>query len=405
MKPTHIRTFYPADPVGTVPGGVDTFMRGILKWAPDDLRFSVVGMTTDPTSRPLGQWSVCSLGRRQFDFFPVVRVNDAGQRSRVPLSLRYTAGTLRHLRKLKHGFDAFEFHRVEPGLLFRSDPRAKNAFFHQDMAVIRSEKADILWRKFPSLYFSIERRVVSSLSSAWCVREEGTFALRERYPRLADTIHFIPTWVDTEMFFPAGDEGVSRYRDKLGRDFTLGDETIRIATVGRLDSQKDPDLLLGAFGRLVRTGHKLSLLFIGDGVLRQALERRVEREGLARNVRFLGLRSPAQVAEILRGIDLFALSSAYEGMPMAVLEALGTGLPVATTEVGEVSKVVISGTNGSIAKSRSIEDFAACMADVVDNLLRYRGAPAVDAIRTFQPAEVLAPVYENYRKISGERQP
>ena len=88
MKRTHVRTFYPADPVGIVPGGVDTFIRGILKWAPADLEFSLVGMTTDVQSRPLGRWTRCSLGRCEFDFFPVVRVADAGQRSRVPQSVR-----------------------------------------------------------------------------------------------------------------------------------------------------------------------------------------------------------------------------------------------------------------------------------------------------------------------------
>lgn len=400
MEQTHIRTFYPADPVGTVPGGVDTFMRGILKWAPEDLRFSVVGMTTEPDVRPLGQWSVCSLGRREFDFFPVVQVRDAGQRTRVPLSLRYTAGVLGHFSQLKSGFDAFEFHRVEPGLLFLSDPRPKNAFFHQDMAVIRSEKADILWRKLPGLYFTIEKKVVSSLSSAWCVREQGAQALRERYPFLSQAIRFIPTWVDSEVFFPAAPDRLAESREQVGREFDLRDDTIRIVTVGRLDSQKDPDLLLDAIGQLIRHGRKLSLLFIGDGVLRSGLERRVASEGLADSVRFLGLRSPAQVAEILRGVDLFALSSAYEGMPMAALEALGAGLPVATTNVGEVAKVVLPGRNGAIARSRSVEDFSSCLVEVIDHLGRYRGAPAVNAIRAFQPAEVLAPVYENYRRIA-----
>lgn len=400
MEQMHIRTFYPADPVGTVPGGVDTFMRGILKWAPEDLRFSVVGMTTEPDVRPLGQWSVCSLGRREFDFFPVVQVRDAGQRTRVPLSLRYTAGVLRHFSKLIKGFAAFEFHRVEPGLLFLSDPRPKNAFFHQDMAVIRSEKADILWRKLPGLYFNIEKKVVSSLSSAWCVREQGAQALRERYPFLSQAIRFIPTWVDSEVFFPAAPDRLAESRAQVGREFDLRDDTIRIVTVGRLDSQKDPDLLLDAIGQLIRQGRKLSLLFIGDGVLRSGLERRVASEGLADSVRFLGLRSPAQVAEILRGVDLFALSSAYEGMPMAALEALGAGLPVATTNVGEVAKVVLPGRNGAIARSRSAEDFASCLAEVIDHLGQYRGAPAVNAIRAFQPAEVLAPVYENYRRIA-----
>ena len=114
MTPVHVRAFYPADPVGVVPGGVDTFLRGILKYAPDDLRFSLVGMTTDESARPRGQWTRCRAGTREFDFFPVVGVADAGQRTRIPLSLRYTAATALKLRELRAGFDVFEFHRIEP---------------------------------------------------------------------------------------------------------------------------------------------------------------------------------------------------------------------------------------------------------------------------------------------------
>jgi hypothetical protein len=87
LKTTRVRCFYPADPAGIVPGGVDTFIRGLIKWAPEDIEFSLVGMTTDDVARPAGRWTRCDLGRRQFDFFPVVKVADAGTRARLPLSL------------------------------------------------------------------------------------------------------------------------------------------------------------------------------------------------------------------------------------------------------------------------------------------------------------------------------
>ena len=52
MSASRVRIFYPADPVGVVPGGIDTFIRGILKWAPEDIEFSLIGMTTDAVERP-----------------------------------------------------------------------------------------------------------------------------------------------------------------------------------------------------------------------------------------------------------------------------------------------------------------------------------------------------------------
>lgn len=403
MKTTRVRTFYPADPAGVVPGGVDTFIRGLIKWAPEDIEFSLVGMTTDETARPLGRWTRCDLGRRQFDFFPVVRVAEAGGRSRIPLSLRFTWGAVRYRQACASDFDVYEFHRTEPALLYLKNARPKNAFFHQDMGVIRTEKkADILWSRLPAIYFSIESRVARSLSSAWCVREQGAESLRVRYPFLAENIHFTPTWVDTEVFYPLPGAKRRQLRGETEGAFDLDPNAFRVVMVGRLDTQKDPDLLLSAVGKLVADGVNVELLFIGDGVLRERLEQRVANEGLTRRVRFLGLRGATEIARYLQAADCFALSSAYEGMPMALLEALGAGLPVVTTPVGEVRRVVSNGVNGEITQDRTLESFAYSVDRVRRNLAQYTVAQCTRSVEPFIPSRVLASVYENYRAL-GQR--
>jgi glycosyltransferase involved in cell wall biosynthesis len=398
---TRVRVFYPADPAGIVPGGVDTFLRGVLKWAPQDLDFSLVGMTTEPATRPLWRWTRCELGRRDFAFHPVVHVADAGGRSRVPLSVRYCAGLLRAGAGLRRDFDVMEFHRIEPALLFGGDDRPKNAVFHQDMAVIRSAQADILWRRMPGLYFGIEKRVVRQLASAWCVRQEGVEAMRGRFPEKADVIRFVPTWVDTEVFTPpTSDERVAlraRFAAEQGLDCGSG----WIISVGRLDSQKNPRLLLDAVARLHAQGRSVQWLVVGDGVLRADMERAAAEAGVAGRLKFLGLLPPARIAQWLRAADVFALSSAYEGMPMALLEALGSGLPVVTTDVGEVKRVVEPGGNGEIVAVHEAVAFADALARVLDGAATLRGEPAVRAIRPYQPAAVLEPVYENYRRLAA----
>jgi glycosyltransferase involved in cell wall biosynthesis len=399
---TRVRIFYPADPIGIVPGGIDTFIRGLLKWAPEDIEFSLIGMTTDPVARPVGRWTRGSLGRREFDFFPVVRVVDAGDRSYLPLSLRYTTAVARTPEITCQDFDIFELHRIEPGLLFRGESRPKNAFFHTDMSVIHtSTKTDVLWKYLPGIYDLIERKIVPGLSSAWCVSKQVTKSLQNRYPACSTIIRFIPTWVDTEVFFPLREDLRAEQRQRLAAALNIDMAASWIISVGRLDITKNPELLLSAFGRLVSKGRHVVLLFIGDGVLRTGLEKRVVKEGLSAQVRFLGLKGPAEIATILATADIFALSSTYEGMPMAVLEALGTGLPVATTDVGEVRKVVYPKVNGAISANQSMEEFSVCLEDVLDNLNHYRGAPAIRAVQPFRPSEVLAPVYQNYRELNS----
>lgn len=396
---TRVRIFYPADPAGVVPGGIDTFIRGLLAWAPDDLRFSLVGMSTAPDLRPLHRWTSVRFGPGQpVDFMPVVSVADAGTRGRVPLSLRFTGAVMRRQAALAQGFDVFDFHRPEPSLLFGRDPRPKNAYFHQDPADVSQRKSDMLWRYMPGLYQHLERRALAGLDQVWCVRESGVATLRARYPGPAEQVSFIPTWVDETVFHPVAEAERLALRARLAAQHGIAADTAWIISVGRLDTQKDPRLMFEAFrqlpGRL-----KACWVVIGDGVLRPQLERWIEAAGLRHAVHLIGLQGQLQVADWLRAADLYALSSAYEGMPMALLEALGSGLPVVTTPVGEVGRVMREGVNGCVAAAHEPAVFAAALERGLEGATRMRGAPALASIAAYRPQTVLAPAYERYREL------
>jgi len=399
---TRVRIFYPADPVGTVPSGIDTFIRGLIKWAPPDLSFSLVGMTTDQKARPVGRWTRCELvGGKSFDFYPVVAVADAGSRSRLPLSIRYMVALRSALGTLSEGFDVMDFHRPEPSLLVRRDARPKNAYFHQDPSDVSQEKSDMLWRHMPGLYERMEAKALARFDSIWCVRESGVATLRQRYPAFADHIRFSPTWVDPDQFFPVPDADRQDLRVRLAQEHNVDPAAQWIISVGRLDTQKDPLMLADAFQRVVgREKGKLAWLVVGDGVLRSELEGRIASAGLGSRVHLLGLRDTSQVAELMRAADLFALSSAYEGMPMALLEAMGSGLPTVTTAVGEVGRVVKPGINGVIVPSNDPEAFAEGLIRGLHRCTGWRGSPAVDAVRDFRPGTVLTAAYGNYRELS-----
>lgn len=399
MTRTHVRIFYPADPVGVVPGGIDTFLRGLIKYAPPDLEFSLVGMTTDVIARPLSRWTRCRVGEREFDFFPVVAVDDAGTRQRVPLSVRFVFGTWRHRAMLSRGFDVFDFHRIEPALLFRGDRRPKNAYFHQDPQIVRLEQSDNLWRHWPGLYEGIEARALQGFSSLWCVRDSGVDTLRSRYPALASQTRFIATWVDAEVFHPPEPARRDSLRRSQAEAWGIDPAAAWIVTVGRLDTQKNPMLMLEAFVRLCAQGLQVAWLVIGDGVLRGELKRAAMAAGVGERVHFLGLRSPTAIAEVLGAADLFALSSAYEGMPMALLEAMGCGLPAVVTDVGEVRRVVRPNENGVIAEGHDASAFAAALAEGLRGAPGWRSA-ALDAVQPYQPAKVLASTYANYRALA-----
>ena len=140
---------------------------------------------------------------------------------------------------------------------------------------------------------------------------------------------------------------------------------------------------------------------VGDGALRSQVEQRIRSYGLSGRVSLLGAQPPARIASLLQASDLFVLSSAYEGMPIAVLEALAAGLPVVSTDVGEIRLVVKEGVNGSISKAPTAESIAAAISSVLASLDSLRGAACTEAAGEFGPEAVLNRIYQLHRRQAG----
>jgi glycosyltransferase involved in cell wall biosynthesis len=115
-----------------------------------------------------------------------------------------------------------------------------------------------------------------------------------------------------------------------------------IGTVGRLCSVKNQSLLLRAVAPLLRTG--AWLVVVGDGPDRQSLEALAAQLGVGARIHWLG--ELHDVAAPLSAMNAFALSSDSEGLPLVILEAMATELPVVATAVGGVPGVVLDGRTG-----------------------------------------------------------
>lgn len=129
-----------------------------------------------------------------------------------------------------------------------------------------------------------------------------------------------------------------------------------VITVGRLVPQKDLDLFLEAAGLVARKKARVRFLIVGDGPCRETLERYASRNGLDGKVSFLGER--ADVPQLLQTSDLFWLTSAWEGLPNVLLEAMACGKPVVTRDVGACREVIDHGVNGYLVSGRGAEKFA-----------------------------------------------
>ncbi len=399
-KKVRVCIAHPADPCGSIPGGIDTFIRGEIDNAPDDIEYSVIGITTDKAARPVGKWTRCELNANSFQFFPVNEHNVSAKRSFVPVIVQYLMKLGSTLNEVDA--DVLEIHRIESLLRIRRNSRPVTAVLHQNMQSLYDKQADIRWARFPGMYFWLEDKLVPRLQSAFCVREDAAKHYRSRYENLAKTCEFQPTWADPRQFKPPAESERHAARARISLEMGLNDDSRWLLMVGRLDAQKNPMLLLAALRRLVERGQNdVSLLIVGEGQLRSQMEEVIEQTGLTGRIRLLGLKSIDEVAGLLHAADLFVMSSAYEGMPMAVIEALASGVPVATTRVGEVALVLRDGVCGRIAESHSEEHLASAISWCLDNLDKISGTPCTQSASRFSPAVVLESKYENYRRLAA----
>lgn len=184
----------------------------------------------------------------------------------------------------------------------------------------------------------------------------------------AGRIVVISNGVDTRRYRQAG--------DRAGARRALGVDTRArlVAAVATLKEQKGHRYLIEAAATVVGRCPDAHFLLIGDGELRHALAGQVKALGLEEHVHLLGTRH--DVPELLAVCDLFALPSLWEGLAMALVEAMAAGLPVVATNVSGTRQVVVEGVTGLLVPPADAAQLAESLVALLENpaLAREMGA-------------------------------
>jgi len=160
----------------------------------------------------------------------------------------------------------------------------------------------------------------------------------------AGRVHYVPNGIDLGRFRLGG---ADRAEPPPG-GFAVG-------TVARLRPEKNLGRLIGAVARLA-PALEARLLIAGDGQARGGLEARARALGIADRVHFLGMQP--QPERVLQQLHVFALSSDTEQMPISVVEAMACGLPVASTDVGDIHNMLAPANAALVRGCRDEESLA-----------------------------------------------
>ena len=147
----------------------------------------------------------------------------------------------------------------------------------------------------------------------------------------------------------------SKWRAREG----FRDDQILFVCVARFAEQKNHALLLKAFAQGPASDPNAHLVLVGEGGLQEQLESQAEDLGVSRQVHFLGLRT--DIPDVLGATDVFVLSSAWEGNPLSMMEAMAAGLPIVSTAVGGVPDLIANGREGFLVPPGDVKGFSGAM--------------------------------------------
>ena len=210
---------------------------------------------------------------------------------------------------------------------------------------LASKEVDLAGRWIHRMAF--RRRV-----AAVAVGEQVRRSFRGMYG--AEPAATIPNGIDAGAFHRPG----ARQPWRRGNGFGEGD--FLIASMARLEPQKNPQGLIEAFAQAFGGDRRGHLLLGGDGSLRDASREYAVRRGVGERVHLLGVQT--DVAGMLSACDVFALCSHWEGNPLAVMEAMAAGLPVVATAVGSVPELVADGETGLLVAPGDVHAFGSALA-------------------------------------------
>jgi glycosyltransferase involved in cell wall biosynthesis len=183
--------------------------------------------------------------------------------------------------------------------------------------------------------------------------------------------------MDVEPFLTSGS-----FRSRIRADFGIRDEHVVIGKIARLFHLKGHEDMIRSAKRVVSKYPNVRFLFVGDGLLRDQLDRQIKDLGLEEYFCFTGLVDPSEVPKLIAAMDVLAHASYREGLARALPQALISGVPAISYDIDGAREVVLDEITGLLVPAGDIERLSDAIEKLVEDA-SYRQTLGAEGRRRF----------------------
>ena len=302
--------------------------------------------------------------------------------SLVPVNLRFLLSLWRN-RSHCDSHAVLYLHRTDHALAYLADERQPLVLYIHGSAEHLSLPNESKLRLLRAVMPFVEEAVIRRSSHVFTCSERGRRYYAQRYPKYACRLEVLPSAVDGDRFRPIGTEEARR---ALGID----QAAFLVLFAGRIEEVKDPLLWANAFHQMCTRLPNARGALLGTGALGPETLRMLECYGISHRLLCAKSVPEAELALWYNAANVLLLTSHFEGSPRVAVEALASGTPVVSTDVGDIPEMRASGAPVTISDSRD----PMALAEAVVEYAGHKKEPCPEFVRTHSFAVVFGRVIE-----------
>jgi len=283
----------------------------------------------------------------------------------VRMTNRYNLGIISRLKKIIKTKDVRIVHSQggRADFFARTAARISHAPIIISSIAMMVEGYDVsILRK--SLYVLMDRHTERWVDRFIILSEASRRTLIERHKIPPEKIVKIHNGIEIEEYHPDIKE-VKNKKSELRRELGLKSDVPVIGAIGRLVWQKGFEYLIQAIPQVIQAFPEAKFLIVGEGPLRRGLEELSERLKIEDNIIFTGFRS--DIKDILATIELLAMPSLLEGLPLVLLEGMAMTKPIVATRIDGITEVLENGETGLLVPAKNPHDLAEAIIEILKN--------------------------------------